>query len=116
MKGNKAPIRSRITDVHLGSVLKLITANKISPEVGKMPSDPGNDPGLPEGPADPTCINCSEEPQTVDHLLFSYPAFLRHRIQTAILIGLTHLNPRSMASLPDSISAWINSTIKTGPE
>ncbi|UYV81898.1 hypothetical protein LAZ67_21000070 [Cordylochernes scorpioides] len=36
MKGNKPPIRSRITDVHLGSVLKLITANKISPEVGKM--------------------------------------------------------------------------------
>ncbi|UYV60914.1 hypothetical protein LAZ67_1002785 [Cordylochernes scorpioides] len=33
MKGNKTPIRSRITDVHLGSVLKLITANKISPEV-----------------------------------------------------------------------------------
>ncbi|UYV61252.1 GTF2IRD2 [Cordylochernes scorpioides] len=36
MKGNKSPIRSRITDVHLGSVLKLITANKISPKVGKM--------------------------------------------------------------------------------
>ncbi|UYV75065.1 GTF2IRD2 [Cordylochernes scorpioides] len=36
MKGNKSPIRSRITDVHLGSVLKLITANKISPEVGKV--------------------------------------------------------------------------------
>ncbi|UYV81730.1 GTF2IRD2B [Cordylochernes scorpioides] len=33
MKGNKTPIRSRITDVHLGSVLKLITANKISPEL-----------------------------------------------------------------------------------
>ncbi|UYV67452.1 hypothetical protein LAZ67_5000654 [Cordylochernes scorpioides] len=32
MKGNKSPIRSRITDVHLGSVLKLITANKNSPE------------------------------------------------------------------------------------
>ncbi|UYV79854.1 hypothetical protein LAZ67_18000920 [Cordylochernes scorpioides] len=31
MKGNKSPIRSRNTDVHLGSVLKLITANKISP-------------------------------------------------------------------------------------
>ncbi|UYV75177.1 hypothetical protein LAZ67_12002754 [Cordylochernes scorpioides] len=36
MKGNKTPVRSRITDVHLWSVLKLITANKISPEVGKM--------------------------------------------------------------------------------
>ncbi|UYV76789.1 hypothetical protein LAZ67_14002019 [Cordylochernes scorpioides] len=36
MKGNKSLIRSRMTDVHLGSVLKLITANKISPEVGKM--------------------------------------------------------------------------------
>ncbi|UYV60136.1 hypothetical protein LAZ67_1000071 [Cordylochernes scorpioides] len=32
---------------------------------------------------DPTCIHCSVEPQTVDHLLFSCPAFLRHRIQTA---------------------------------
>ncbi|UYV73514.1 hypothetical protein LAZ67_10003899 [Cordylochernes scorpioides] len=71
---------------------------------------------------DPTCIHCSEEPQTVDHLLFSCPAFLRHRIQTAILLGLTHLNPTSMASLPDSISAWnflvnwFNSAIKTGHE
>jgi len=36
MKGNKSPIRSRITDSHLGSVLKLITANKIFPEVEKM--------------------------------------------------------------------------------
>ncbi|UYV81899.1 GTF2IRD2B [Cordylochernes scorpioides] len=43
MKGNKPPIRSRITDVHLGSVLKLITANKISPEVGKMSKT-----GIPE--------------------------------------------------------------------
>ncbi|UYV66492.1 hypothetical protein LAZ67_4001868, partial [Cordylochernes scorpioides] len=54
----------------------------------------------------PTCIHCSEEPQTVDHLLFSCPAFLRHRMQTAILLGLTHLNPISMANLPDSNSAW----------
>ncbi|UYV78105.1 hypothetical protein LAZ67_16000132 [Cordylochernes scorpioides] len=37
MKGNKSPIRSRITDVHLGSVLKLITANKISPEFDPVP-------------------------------------------------------------------------------
>ncbi|UYV85149.1 LSM14A, partial [Cordylochernes scorpioides] len=44
MKGNKSPIRSRITDVHLGSVLKLITANKISPEVGKM-CNPDNPSG-----------------------------------------------------------------------
>jgi hypothetical protein len=36
MKGNKSPIRSRITDSHLGSVLKIITANKIAPGVGKM--------------------------------------------------------------------------------
>ncbi|UYV60218.1 hypothetical protein LAZ67_1000452 [Cordylochernes scorpioides] len=41
-------------------------------------------------------------------------------LQTAILLGLTHLNPRSMASLPDSTSAWnflvnwFNSAIKTG--
>ncbi|UYV60629.1 GTF2IRD2 [Cordylochernes scorpioides] len=43
MKGNKSPIRSRITDVHLGSVLKLITANKISPGVGKMSSLKGKE-------------------------------------------------------------------------
>lgn len=36
MKGNKSPIRSRITDIHLGSVLKVITADKIVPEVGKI--------------------------------------------------------------------------------
>ncbi|UYV78727.1 TMEM62 [Cordylochernes scorpioides] len=52
------------------------------------------------------CI-CSYK--TVNHLLFSCPAFLRHRIQTVILLGLTHLNPTSMAilnlsmELPDSI-------------
>ncbi|UYV78749.1 hypothetical protein LAZ67_16002647 [Cordylochernes scorpioides] len=71
---------------------------------------------------DPICIHCSEEPQTVDHLLFSCPAFLRHRIQTAILLGLTQLNPKSMARLPGSTSAWnfldnwFNSAIKTGRE
>ncbi|UYV82423.1 hypothetical protein LAZ67_21002033 [Cordylochernes scorpioides] len=69
---------------------------------------------------DPTCINCSKEPQTVDQLLFSCAAFLRHTIQTAILIGLTHLYPRFMASLTDLISVWnslvnwFNSAIKTG--
>ncbi|UYV74290.1 hypothetical protein LAZ67_11002877 [Cordylochernes scorpioides] len=58
--------------------------------------------------------------QTVDHLLFSCPAFLRHRIQTAILLGLTHLNTTFMVNLPDSTSAWnflvkcYNSAIKTG--
>lgn len=36
MKGNKSPIRNRINDAHLGSVLKVITANKISPEIGKI--------------------------------------------------------------------------------
>ncbi|KAK1344516.1 hypothetical protein QTO34_013213, partial [Cnephaeus nilssonii] len=36
MKGNKSPVRSRITDTYLESVLKVITANKISPEVGKI--------------------------------------------------------------------------------
>jgi len=36
MNGNKSSIRSRITDRHLGSVLKLISANKIAPEVEKM--------------------------------------------------------------------------------
>ena len=35
IKGNKPP-RSRISDSHLGPVLKLVTANKIGPEVGKM--------------------------------------------------------------------------------
>ncbi|UYV62574.1 hypothetical protein LAZ67_2001132 [Cordylochernes scorpioides] len=52
---------------------------------------------LPE--TDSTCIHCSEEPQTVNHLLFNCPAFLKHRMQTAILLELTHLNPRSMARL-----------------
>ncbi|UYV81072.1 hypothetical protein LAZ67_19002693 [Cordylochernes scorpioides] len=37
---------------------------------------------------DSTCIHCSEEPQTVDHILFNCPAFLRHRMQTAILLRL----------------------------
>ena len=36
MQGNKSPIRSRITDGNLGSVLKLISANNFSPEVEKM--------------------------------------------------------------------------------
>ncbi|KFM66045.1 hypothetical protein X975_25022, partial [Stegodyphus mimosarum] len=35
-KGNKSPIRNRINDAYLGSALKVITANKISPEIGKI--------------------------------------------------------------------------------
>ncbi|UYV69186.1 hypothetical protein LAZ67_6002718 [Cordylochernes scorpioides] len=47
----------------------------------------------------------SEEPQTVEHL-FSCPAFLRHRMLTAILLGLTHLKSTYMARFPDLTSAW----------
>ena len=36
MKGNKCPARSRLSDSHLGAVLKVITANKISPEIDKI--------------------------------------------------------------------------------
>ncbi|GBM25870.1 Tigger transposable element-derived protein 1 [Araneus ventricosus] len=36
MKRIKTPVRSRITDIHLRSVLKLITVDKISLKVGKM--------------------------------------------------------------------------------
>lgn len=36
MKGNKTSARNSINDAHLGSVLKVITANKISPEIGKI--------------------------------------------------------------------------------
>lgn len=36
MKGNKSPVGSRITDIHHRSVLKVITAIRISPEVGKI--------------------------------------------------------------------------------
>ena len=36
MKGNKSPLRSRITDIHLGSVLKITTTNNISPEIDNI--------------------------------------------------------------------------------
>ena len=36
IKGNRSPLRSRITDIHLGSVLKVITANNISPEIDNI--------------------------------------------------------------------------------
>lgn len=34
-KGNKSPVRSTITDIHLGSVWKVISANKFSPQSRK---------------------------------------------------------------------------------
>ncbi|UYV70130.1 hypothetical protein LAZ67_7001917 [Cordylochernes scorpioides] len=48
---------------------------------------------------DPTWPHFSKEPQTVDNFLFSYLEFLIHRIQTAILLGLTHLISTSKARL-----------------
>ena len=36
MKENKSPLRSRITDIHLGTVLKVFTADNISPEIGNI--------------------------------------------------------------------------------
>lgn len=36
MKGNMSPVRSKIADIHLASVLKVIIMNKISPEVGEI--------------------------------------------------------------------------------
>ncbi|UYV84963.1 hypothetical protein LAZ67_X004128 [Cordylochernes scorpioides] len=55
---------------------------------------------------DPSCPHCMEEQQTVDHLLFRCPAFMRHRMQTALLLGKTSFDPVSLAGLPDSLQAW----------
>ncbi|UYV80783.1 hypothetical protein LAZ67_19001725, partial [Cordylochernes scorpioides] len=55
---------------------------------------------------DPSCPHCMEEQQTVDHLLFRCPAFMRHRMQIALLLGKTSFDPVSLAELPDSPQAW----------
>ncbi|UYV61194.1 hypothetical protein LAZ67_1003772 [Cordylochernes scorpioides] len=55
---------------------------------------------------DPSCLHCMEEQQTVDHLLFRCPAFMRHRMQTALLLGKTSFDPVSLAGLPGSLQAW----------
>ncbi|UYV65724.1 GTF2IRD2 [Cordylochernes scorpioides] len=71
MKGNKSPIKSRITDVHLGSVLKLITAIKISPEVGKMPVYNTKMTTKEPGKVMQTCKYCGKQleykSQLIDH-------------------------------------------------
>ncbi|KAL0830180.1 hypothetical protein ABMA28_003637 [Loxostege sticticalis] len=36
MQGNKSPARSRLTDAHLGSVLKLISADKVTPQIDNL--------------------------------------------------------------------------------
>ena len=36
MNGNKSPVRSCINNAHVGSILKVVSANKISPEIGKI--------------------------------------------------------------------------------
>ncbi|GFV15757.1 general transcription factor II-I repeat domain-containing protein 2 [Trichonephila clavipes] len=41
MKGNKPPVTNSINDAHLGLVLKVITANKISPEIGRIVAEKG---------------------------------------------------------------------------
>ncbi|UYV84912.1 K02A2.6-like [Cordylochernes scorpioides] len=55
---------------------------------------------------DPTCPHCREESQTVDHLLFSCPAFMLHRLQTALLLGVQDFSPTALPLLPDSLLAW----------
>ncbi|UYV71456.1 hypothetical protein LAZ67_8003305 [Cordylochernes scorpioides] len=55
---------------------------------------------------DPTCPHCREESQTVDHLLFSCPAFMLHRLQTALLLGVQDFSPTALPLLPDSLPAW----------
>ncbi|UYV76379.1 hypothetical protein LAZ67_14000230 [Cordylochernes scorpioides] len=55
---------------------------------------------------DPTCPHCLECPQTVDHLLFDCPAFLRHRTQTALLLGQADFDSSSLARLPETLPAW----------
>ncbi|UYV67747.1 hypothetical protein LAZ67_5001890 [Cordylochernes scorpioides] len=64
---------------------------------------------------DPSCPHCMEEQQTVDHLLFRCPAFMRHRMQTALLLGRTSFDPVSLAGLPDSLQAWNFLTSWFGP-
>ncbi|UYV61244.1 hypothetical protein LAZ67_1004078 [Cordylochernes scorpioides] len=44
---------------------------------------------------DPSCPHCMEEQQTVDHLLFRCPAFMKHRMKTALLLGKTSFDPVS---------------------
>ena len=36
MNGNKSPVRCCINNDHVGSILKVVSANKISPEIGKI--------------------------------------------------------------------------------
>ncbi|UYV74075.1 hypothetical protein LAZ67_11002039 [Cordylochernes scorpioides] len=55
---------------------------------------------------DPFCPHCMEEQQTVDHLLFRCPAFMQHRMKTALLLGKTSFDPASLAGLPGSLQAW----------
>lgn len=39
MKGNKSPTRSRLTDAHLDAVLKLISADKFTPQIDNLIKD-----------------------------------------------------------------------------
>ncbi|UYV84969.1 hypothetical protein LAZ67_X004151 [Cordylochernes scorpioides] len=55
---------------------------------------------------DPSCPHCMEEQQTVDHLLFRCPAFMQHRMKSALLLGKTSFDPVSLAGLPGSLQAW----------
>ncbi|UYV61884.1 hypothetical protein LAZ67_1006956 [Cordylochernes scorpioides] len=48
---------------------------------------------------DPSCPHCMEEQQTVDHLLFRCPAFMQHRMKTALLLGKTSFDPVSRLDL-----------------
>ncbi|UYV69461.1 hypothetical protein LAZ67_6003664 [Cordylochernes scorpioides] len=55
---------------------------------------------------DPSCPHCMEEQQTVDHLLFRCPAFMQHRMKTALLLGKTSFDPVSLAGLLGSLQTW----------
>ncbi|UYV82491.1 hypothetical protein LAZ67_21002512 [Cordylochernes scorpioides] len=55
---------------------------------------------------DPTCPHGWEESQTVDHLLFSCPDFMLHRLQTALLLGVQDFSPTALPLLADSLPAW----------
>ncbi|UYV71931.1 K02A2.6-like [Cordylochernes scorpioides] len=56
---------------------------------------------------DPSCPHCMEEQQTVDPLLFRCPAFMRHRMHTALLPGKTSFDPVLFTGLPATrIKRW----------
>lgn len=39
INGNRSPVRNCVNNPHVGSILKVVSANKISPEIGKIVSE-----------------------------------------------------------------------------